>query len=216
MDKQYLLDSLSHEKIIAAINIADETKVIPLIQAMVKGGIKWIEFTFRNEKTEDCLKKLQSAKLPVIYGAGTVRNLEQAQKAVDAGVQYLVAPGLNIKLLDWAADHNLLIFPGVDSTMGIETAIEHGIKTMKFFPAAELGGPKWIKAMAGPYFDIKFIPTGGVTLDNLGEYVKIPNVIAVGGTFLAPKEMIETEKYEDITAICQKATAIIKTAGGKS
>jgi 2-dehydro-3-deoxyphosphogluconate aldolase/(4S)-4-hydroxy-2-oxoglutarate aldolase len=109
----------------------------------------------------------------------------------------------------WASKHSTPFFPGVDSTLGIEKALGLGLNTLKMFPATELGGPGWLKAMKDPYQDVRFLPTGGITADNMAEYLRLPNVIAIGGTFLAPKDLILGQKFAEITAICKKAVATI-------
>lgn len=210
-----LAAEMDKTKLVAIVTIPDADLVVPLAKALIAGGVKIMEITFRNDQAADALKELQAAKLPINYGAGTVRSIDQCQVAVDAGARFLLSPGFNDIVVKWALDNNIPFFPGVDSTLGIEKAYDIGLKMLKFFPAAELGGPKWLKAMKDPYFDIKFIPTGGVSLENLKEYIELPNVIAVGGTFLAPKDLIQAQNFAEITATCKKAVTIVKSLNKK-
>lgn len=198
-------------KLVAIMTIPDAKLAIPLANAVLAGGVKIIEITFRNDQAKDALKALQAAKLPVHYGAGTVRTIEQGKTAAEAGAEFMVSPGFNESIVKWALKNNIPFFPGVDSTASIERACDLGLKILKFFPAAELGGPKWLKAVKEPYYDIKFIPTGGVTLENIQEYLQLPNVVALGGSFLAPKDLVQAQKFGDITAICKKAVDIVNS-----
>ncbi|HME56305.1 MAG TPA: bifunctional 4-hydroxy-2-oxoglutarate aldolase/2-dehydro-3-deoxy-phosphogluconate aldolase [Candidatus Lokiarchaeia archaeon] len=210
-----VIADLENARLVAIVTIPDATLAVPLAKALIAGGVKIMEITFRNDQAEAALKELQAANLPINYGAGTVRSIEQAEIAVEAGANFLISPGFNDAVIKWALDNNIPFFPGVDSTAGIEKACDAGMKVLKFFPAAELGGPKWLKAMKDPYFDINFIPTGGVSLENLKEYLSLPNVTAVGGTFLAPKDLIQAQQFAEITAICKKAVAIVKSLNKK-
>ena len=205
-----LLEKLKESRLVAAIGIDDPSKVTPLIEAMTTGGVNWIEFTFRNPKTADCLKILEKEQFPIHYGAGTVRKLEQAQMAQSLGAQYLVTPGYNPQIVEWANNVKMPIIPGIDSTFGIEAAEAQGIKTLKFFPAEISGGVSWLKAIKGPYFDINFIPTGGVSLNNMQSYLAQPNVVGVAGSFLAPSNLIKASDFQAITTICQTASGIVK------
>jgi 2-dehydro-3-deoxyphosphogluconate aldolase/(4S)-4-hydroxy-2-oxoglutarate aldolase len=206
-----LLNDLEQTKLVAIVTIPDAGLAVPLASALLDGGVKFMEITFRNDQATAALKALQEAGLPICYGAGTVRSIELAEIAIDAGAQYLVAPGFNPAIVKWALDREILILPGVDSTLGIELALDAGLKYLKMYPAAEMGGPKWLKAIKDPYFDVKFLPTGGVSLDNLKEYLDCPNVFAIGGSFLAPKDMIQEQRFEDITAVCVNAKEIVES-----
>lgn len=206
-----ILNELKESRIIAVINLDDPSKAIKLAQTLVEGGVNFIEFTFRNKQAEQVLRVLKDAKIPKLhYGAGTIRSIEQAKTAQECNAEFLVCPGLNPKIVQWALDQNLTIIPGVDSTFGIETALDMGLNILKFFPA-DIGGINWLKAINGPYFDIKFIPTGGITQTNLADFLKLPNVLAVGGSFLAPKEMIQKGEFDKIKEICIKTMDIVKS-----
>ncbi|MHA1371850.1 MAG: bifunctional 4-hydroxy-2-oxoglutarate aldolase/2-dehydro-3-deoxy-phosphogluconate aldolase [Promethearchaeota archaeon] len=206
-----LLADLEKSRLIPVVAIQDPDLAIPLANAILDGGIKFIEITFRTSEAESALIKLKDVNTGIHIGAGTVRTLDQAKRAIAEEVEFLVSPGFNKKLIKYAIDENVAFFPGVDSTIGIENSISLGLKTMKFFPAAAAGGIKWLKAMSGPYYDIKFIPTGGINLDNLKTYLGLANVIAIGGSFLAPRNLISKEKFREITRICQSALEIARS-----
>jgi 2-dehydro-3-deoxyphosphogluconate aldolase/(4S)-4-hydroxy-2-oxoglutarate aldolase len=205
-----LIESLKKTRVIPIVTIPQEDLAVPLAQAILKGGIDWMEITFRNKNATGALLRLKDAKLPIYYGAGTVRSQENALNALQAGAEFLVSPGFNPKIVRWAYDHNIWILPGVDSTFGIEQAIDAGLSVLKMFPAAELGGVDWLKAMQGPYYDIQFVPTGGINLNNLKEYLTLKNVLAVGGSFLAPSSLIIEKKFDQITEICKQVNLIVQ------
>ncbi|MHA1680977.1 MAG: bifunctional 4-hydroxy-2-oxoglutarate aldolase/2-dehydro-3-deoxy-phosphogluconate aldolase [Promethearchaeota archaeon] len=205
-----LLQDLEGSKLVAVVAIHDSARAVPLARALLAGGINFIEITFRTNCAAEALNALQSANLGIHVGAGTVRTKEQASSAIAAGSEFIVSPGFNGDVIQLVTNAGIPFFPGVDSTIGIEKAVARGLKILKFFPAGVSGGVKWLKAMKGPYFDIQFIPTGGVTLENMKDYLELPNVIAIGGSFLAPKQLIEEGKFDEITGICRKAREIVK------
>jgi 2-dehydro-3-deoxyphosphogluconate aldolase/(4S)-4-hydroxy-2-oxoglutarate aldolase len=203
-----LMEGLKKTRLIPLVTIPDPELAVPLAQALIAGGVNWLEITFRNDLAEEGLKKIHDAKLPIHIGAGTVRTVYQVQKAYEAGAEFLITPGFNDAVSKFAQKHKIPIFPGVDSTLGIEQAQDLGLSVLKFFPAAEAGGIGWLKAIQGPYYDIQFIPTGGINFTNLADYLALKNVIAVGGSFLAPNELIKEKKFDQITALAKKACDI--------
>jgi 2-dehydro-3-deoxyphosphogluconate aldolase / (4S)-4-hydroxy-2-oxoglutarate aldolase len=205
-----IFEAIKHTRLIPMITVPEPSLTIPIANALLAGGINWIEITFRNEFAEDALKKLKVAKLPLIYGAGTIRTAYQIQKAHETGIKFAVTPGFNDAVAKYAQKLKVPIFPGVDSTLGIEQAQDLGLTILKFFPAVQNGGVEWLKAMQGPYADIQFIPSGGITMKNLKDYLSLKNVIAVSGSFLAPPELIAEKKFDEITSLAKKALAIVK------
>ncbi|NMC03696.1 MAG: bifunctional 4-hydroxy-2-oxoglutarate aldolase/2-dehydro-3-deoxy-phosphogluconate aldolase [Candidatus Lokiarchaeota archaeon] len=201
---------LRDSKLIAVVEIGDANLAVPLAHALLDGGVRLIEITFRTENAGDSLMALKDAGTGLHYGAGTVRTREQATRAIKAGAEFMVAPGFNKDIIKLSIDAGIPFYPGVDSTLGIEAAVGLGLDTLKFFPAEESGGIKWLKAVQGPYPELKFIPTGGVSAANVKEYLEVPNVLAIGGSFLAPKQLIKEKKFGEITGACKKASAIVK------
>ncbi|MCP4762250.1 MAG: bifunctional 4-hydroxy-2-oxoglutarate aldolase/2-dehydro-3-deoxy-phosphogluconate aldolase [archaeon] len=213
-DTQNLLDDLRKTRLIAVVAIPDPELSVPLAEALLKGGVNWIEITFRNDFASESLNKLQESKIfnKMYVGAGTVRTIEQAKKAIEAGVKFIVSPGFSVKVLKYVEyNSEIPFFPGVDSTIGIELACDLGLRILKFFPAGVSGGVKWLKAVKGPYFDISFIPTGGVNLETLRGFLELPNVIGCGGSFLAPRKLIIEKNWDKITEICEKAMKIVRS-----
>lgn len=204
-----LLEDLKKTRLVAVVKIPDPGLALPLGEALLEGGVNWVEIMFRNENTLEALREFQRGDLPIHVGAGTVRTLEQARRAVDAGVHYLVSPGLNPEIVTWALERDIPFFPGVDSTTGIEMGQKLGLKVLKFFPAEPAGGVSWLKAVHPPYYDLQFMPTAGISLQNLRDYLLLPYVIAVGGSFLAKPAVIAAKKFDEITRVCQEAIAIV-------
>ncbi|MBD3352985.1 MAG: bifunctional 4-hydroxy-2-oxoglutarate aldolase/2-dehydro-3-deoxy-phosphogluconate aldolase [Candidatus Lokiarchaeota archaeon] len=211
IDRSELVDSLKRNPIIPVIKLPKTGIILELADALQKGGIKWLEITFRNEFCESALTTLKESGIPIHYGAGTVRTIEQVQKAYDAGAEFIVSPGLNENVVKKANKLGIPFFPGVDSTLGIEKAQKLKLNILKMYPANLMGGAKWCKAMAGPYFDVKFIPSGGVNLDNLADYLKQDNVLACGGSFLAPSRLLNEGRFDEITDIGKKAVEIVRS-----
>jgi 2-dehydro-3-deoxyphosphogluconate aldolase/(4S)-4-hydroxy-2-oxoglutarate aldolase len=204
-----LVEDLEQTRLLPLIALPSADAAVPIAQALLDAGVKFLEVTFRNEFAQDGLQSLAEAGLTIRYGAGTVRTIQQAENAVSAGALFLVTPGVNEQILGYAIDNAVPIFPGVDSTLGIEMAAAKGLKVLKMFPASVIGGPEWLKAIQGPYFDIQFIPTGGVTMDNLREYLACPNVLAVGGSFLIPPNVVTAGNYAEINDIATQALAVV-------
>ncbi len=207
-----LNQDLKKSKLVAVVEIEDSSLAVPLANALLEGGVRFIEITFRTASAGDALLALKGAGTGLHYGAGTVRTREQATRAITAGAEFMVAPGFNKDIIELSRDAGIPFYPGVDSTIGIEAAIGLGLRTLKFFPAEESGGVKWLKAMHGPYPDINFIPTGGISLVNLKEYLALPNVLGIGGSFLAPKQLIKEKKFSEIIAACKNALDVMKSS----
>ncbi len=203
-------DTLKKHFLIPVVAIESLDNVVPLTQAFCDAGIKFLEITYRNENAGEALRILQKNNFDIIIGAGTIRTLAQAEEAIECGAKFLVSPGYNKEIIQFAAKKNIPFVPGVDSTLGIELAISEGFNLLKFFPAEISGGIKWLKSIKSPYPEIKFIPTGGITLENLSFYVKLANVVGVGGSFLAPKNLILDKKWDKIVLICKEAIKIVE------
>ncbi len=189
------------------IVIDDANDAIPLARALVKGGIPVAEVTFRTNAAGDAIRKMSAEVPEIIVGAGTVHNVEQAQAAVDAGATFIVTPGFNPAVIEWCLKHHVDVIPGTVSTADLEQALAFGLNVCKFFPAEAYGGIQTLKALSGPYKEITFMPTGGVNAENMNDYLALPNVAAVGGSFMAPDKMLKNKDWDEISALCQKTLA---------
>lgn len=174
---------------------------VPLAEALLAGGLSIIEVTFRTEAAAESIERITKAFPEMQVGAGTVVTPEQAKQAIDAGSQFGLAPGTDPETIAYFRERGVPFIPGVMTPSDIQTAVKAGCTSLKFFPAGAAGGPKLLKAMSAPYgsLGVKFCPTGGVTLDNMLDYLNMPEVFAVGGTWLATKPQIQNGEWATIT-----------------
>lgn len=200
-----MLKKLKQIGIIPVAKLENPVHAIPLAKALLKGGIPCIEVTFRSNAAEESIKRISQELPKILVGAGTILTIEQAENALGAGAKFLVTPGFNSKIVDFAQTEGIPIFPGVNSPTDIEAALEKGLEVLKFFPAEQSGGCKMLKAFAGPYQKVKFIPTGGINIDNLNDYLSLPNVIACGGSWLVNSKLVNSENFEEIEKLTSEA-----------
>jgi 2-dehydro-3-deoxyphosphogluconate aldolase/(4S)-4-hydroxy-2-oxoglutarate aldolase len=212
---QILTNLLEQSKILAIFTLKDPKLAVPVAKALNAGGITVMEITYRTDAAASSLKHIYDANLPICVGAGTIRTIEQAESALESGAEFFVTPGFNPTIIRWAKDHEIPIFPGIDSTLGIEQALDLGLKILKYFPA-DIGGTKWLQAMHGPYAEVKFIATGGISLANMVEFLALPNLLAVAGSFLVPNDALQKQDFTMITELARKANESVKKQGGKT
>lgn len=200
-----LLEQIYRIGIVPVIKITSLDSAVPLARALQAGGIPVAEVTFRTEYAAEAIRRI-SAELPnVLTGAGTVTSIAQVEEAITAGARFIVTPGFNPKVVDYCLEKNIPIFPGAPSTSDIEQAIERGLKVVKCFPAEALGGLDYIKAVSAPYSSVKFMPTGGVSLKNINNYLGFSKVLACGGSWMVDQKLIDAGDYEGITRLCIEA-----------
>lgn len=184
-----VLERLGQLRLVPMVVMDDAAHADGLGDALAAGGLPVAEVTFRTEAAEDSIRRL-ARRGDLLVGAGTVLTKEQADRAIDAGAAFIVAPGTNPPVIDHCLLRSVPIVPGVATPTDIELAMSFGLSTVKFFPAENLGGTSTLKAYAGPYADMMFMPTGGITPEKLPEYLKLPFVLACGGSWLAPREAL--------------------------
>lgn len=204
-----MIERLTGRPVIPVIVIEDENDAEPLAEALLEGGLDTIEVTFRTAAAPAALARILRRFPEMLAGAGTVVTQEQARRCLDLGVSFGVAPGFNPQTVRLFQDAGVPFIPGVITPSEIEAAYGHGCTLLKFFPAGEAGGPKMLRALAGPYgpLGLRFCPTGGVTLDNMNEYLALPQVFAVGGSWLASKAQIAAKQWAAITEQTRAALA---------
>jgi len=204
-----MIDRLTERPVIPVIVIEDEGDAEPLAEALLEGGLDVIEVTFRTIAAPAALVRIIRAFPEMLVGAGTVVTREQAQRCVDLGVAFGVAPGFNPETVRLFRENGVPFIPGVLSPSEIESAYSHGCTLLKFFPAGAAGGPKMLRALAGPYapLGVRFCPTGGVSLENMNEYLSLPEVFAVGGTWIATTQQIAEKRWPTIKQQTQEALA---------
>lgn len=198
------LEKIREIGFVPLLALEDARDAVPLARALSRGGIPVAEVTFRTPAALSCIERIAREVPEVLVGAGTVHTVEQAKSAVDAGATFLVTPGFQPEVVRWCVEHQVEVLPGTVTPADLEQALSLGIKTCKFFPAEAYGGVRTLKALAGPYPDISFMPTGGVNGDNMLEYFSLPNVAAVGGSFLCPDSLVKRKEWEGVAALCGK------------
>ena len=200
---------LTRHPVIPVIVIEDENDAEPLAEALLAGGLDAIEVTLRTAAAVGTLRRIIRSFPEMFAGAGTVVTPEQAKTCLDLGVSFGVAPGFNPETVRRFAQGGVPFMPGVLSPSEVESAYAHGCTLLKFFPAEAAGGTKMLRALAGPYepLGIRFCPTGGVSLDNMKEYLSLPAVFAVGGSWLASKRQIAEKQWSVITQQTREALA---------
>ena len=203
------------EKVIDAgivpVVVLEKTEdAVPLADALLKGGISFMEITFRTACAADCIGLISKEVPAMTVGAGTVLNVEQAKLAVEKGAKFIVSPGLDEETVKWAIENNIPVVPGCVTPTEIMKAISLGLNVIKFFPADVYGGIKAIKALSAPFGQVKFLPTGGVSEANLKDFIGNKSVAAVGGSWVCKKDDIANHDWDKITALSANAVKIIK------
>lgn len=195
------MSDLHQFPVIPVIVLDDANDAVPLAEALLAGGLNIIEVTFRTAAAAESIERIAQAFPEMQVGAGTVVTPEQAKRAIDAGSKFGLAPGTDPETIAYFNEKGVPFIPGIMTPSDIQAAVKAGCTSLKFFPAGAAGGPKLLKAMAAPYANlgIKFCPTGGVTLDNMNDYLSMPEVFAIGGTWLAPKAQIQAKEWGTIT-----------------
>ena len=209
-----VLKQMSGYGIIPVVVLDDVKDAEPLGKALVEGGIPCAEVTFRTDAAEESIR-IMSEKFPeMLVGAGTVLTTEQVDRAVAAGAKFIVSPGLNPKVVQYCLDKNIPITPGVITPGEVEKAIELGLEVVKFFPAEPFGGLKTIKALAAPYTKMKFMPTGGIGVGNVRDYLAFDKIIACGGSWMVSGKLVKEGKFDEITKLVAEAAEIVKEVRG--
>jgi len=205
-----LLTKVQEIGIIPVIALDDAKDAEPLAKALCDGGLLCAEVTFRTAAAEESIKII-STKFPnMLVGAGTVLTIEQVDKAVAAGAKFIVTPGLNPRIVEYCVSNNIPIFPGCSNPSDIELALEQGLEVVKFFPAEQAGGLEYIKAIAAPYGNVKFMTTGGINPKNVSDYLAYNRIVACGGSWMVKPELINERKFDKITELSKEAVEIVK------
>ena len=195
-------------KVVPVVAIENPDDANRLADALVEGGLPCAEITLRTAAGLDVIETL-SERPDFLVGAGTVHNPEQAKHVVDAGAKFVVAPGFNPKTVHWCLSNKIPVFPGTSTPTDLEQALEFGLDVVKFFPAEAIGGVKTLKAFHGPYGSIRFMPTGGVSKSNLLDYLKLPYVLACGGSWMVKSEMIAEERFDEIKRLTAETMRLV-------
>ena len=208
-----MLEKLRKHGVVPVIAVDTPEDGLKLCEALLKGGLPVAEITFRTAAAAETIKAASTHFPELILGAGTVLTTDQLKQAVDAGAKFAVAPGCNPRIIEAAQQAGLFFAPGICTPSDIERALELGCKLLKFFPAEASGGVKMLKALIGPYghTGVQFCPTGGVTTQNLADYLALPQVAFAGGTWIAAKDAIKAKDWAKIEQAARDAVAIVKS-----
>lgn len=195
-------------RVVPVVVVEDEAQALALGAALLDGGLPIAEITFRTAGARAAIAAVTRELPELVTGAGTVINADQVDQAVDAGARFLVSPGLSVDVVRRAQHHGLPIFPGVATPSDIMAALALGLDVVKFFPAAINGGVPAIKALSAPFPGLRFVPTGGVSAANATEYLSVPSVLAVGGSWMVEKSLVEAGDFAEVTRRSARAVAL--------
>jgi 2-dehydro-3-deoxyphosphogluconate aldolase/(4S)-4-hydroxy-2-oxoglutarate aldolase len=212
MSADPVVEQLARHRVVPVIALRDPNSAEALAQALAAGGLPVAEVTFRTAGASRSIRAMAGIS-GMLVGAGTVLTVEQACEAVDSGAQFIVAPGLNPKVVQHCINSGIPIFPGVATPSEIEQALDLGLSTLKFFPAEAIGGVKLLKALAAPYGMVRFMPTGGITSANLGDYLKLPMVTACGGSWMVAPELINECAWDRVRSLTAEAVTLVQALG---
>ena len=205
-----VLSALSSARLVPVVVLDAADDANALAGALVAGGLPVAEVTFRTAAAQDSIRAM-SARGDILVGAGTVLTVAQVDQAVAAGARFVVSPGLSRAVVERCQEKGVLALPGAVTATEVQAALELGINTVKFFPAGTSGGAAAIKALAAPFGEVRFVPTGGVGPKNLAEYLAIPVVAAVGGSWMVPRDLVKSGDFAGIQALTAEAVAMART-----
>lgn len=200
--------------VVPVIVLSDVAHAVPLAHALLQGGIRMLEVTLRTPQALACIEAIARQVPEVVVGAGTVRSRADAQAAARCGARFAVSPGFTPAVAQACSDADLPLLPGVSTASEIMQAQEAGFNELKFFPALQSGGVAMLKAWAGPFADARFCPTGGITLQNAPDFLALPNVVCVGGSWLVPPAALQRADWAWVTRLAQEAAAVHGAPGG--
>ncbi len=204
-----VFEQLKNAGLTPVVVIENSDDAIDTAKALLAGGIKTMEITFRTAAAKDAIAKVAKNVPEMCVGAGTILNLEQCLEALEAGAKFIVSPGFDEEMVKYCVEHDVTIIPGCVTPSEIMAAKKLGLKVIKFFPANVYGGLSGMKALSGPFGDIQFLPTGGVNAENVAEYISEPYVFGVGGSWVCTKKDISEHNYEKITNLSKQAIKAI-------
>lgn len=200
---------LQKGKIIPVMIIDELQSSVELAKTLVNAGIEVLEITLRTKEALEAIKLISKEVPNAIVGAGTVLNAKQLESVIEAGAKFAISPGFNATLAQEAVKNDIAFIPGVATASELMNALEWGFKELKFFPAKLAGGVAMLKTFASVFNEVKFCPTGGISCENMNEYLSLENVLCVGGSWLSPKELVLTKKWDEIATIARQSLALI-------
>ena len=205
-----VLSRIGDLSLVPVVRMEDAQNATRMAQSLTAGGLPCAEIVFRTRAAEEAMSLVASHLPEMVLGAGTVLSVDQAERAVLAGAQFVVSPGFNPAVVDWCLDNDVPVVPGVATPTEIEMALQRGLEILKFFPAEVSGGVKMLKALAGPYSGVRFVPTGGLNATNLASYLRLSSVHACAGSWLAPSDCISAGAFDRITQVVRESLCIVR------
>jgi 2-dehydro-3-deoxyphosphogluconate aldolase/(4S)-4-hydroxy-2-oxoglutarate aldolase len=203
-------------RVVPVLIVEDAAHAAPLSAALSDAGLPCAEVTFRTAAAADVLRRMREARPEMLIGAGTVLTPAQAVEARAAGAAFVVAPGFSPPVVDYCQDHDIPVYPGVCTPTEIEAAMAKGLRVLKFFPAEAMGGVRILRALAAPYGDVSFIPTGGIDAGNVLQYLALDHVVACGGSWMVPAELLRAGKFDAIRAEIARTVTLVRSAGART
>ena len=191
--------------VVPVVVLEDEKAAVPLAKALVQGGLPCAEVTFRTEAAAESIRLMSEAYPDMLVGAGTVLTTEQVDLAVKSGAKFIVSPGFDPEVVDYCLKKNIPVLPGCITPSEVAQAVKRGLKVVKFFPAEQAGGIAMIKAMAAPYYNVKFMPTGGISPKNLNDYLSCDKILCCGGSWMVKGDMIKNGEFDKIQMLVKEA-----------
>lgn len=207
-------EQLASYGVVPVVVLNDAKDAEPLAKALVEGGLACAEVTFRTDAAEESIRIMSKAYPEMLVGAGTVLTTEQVDRALNAGAKFIVSPGFDPEIVDYCLEKEVPVYPGTVTPTEVAQAVKRGLAVCKFFPAEQFGGVSTIKALAAPYTMVKFMPTGGVNLKNLRDYLSCDKIAACGGTWMVKGDMIREGRFDEIKKITAEAAQIVKEIRG--
>lgn len=204
-----LLDQIATARLVPVVVLDDAARAAPLAEALVAGGLPVAEVTFRTAAAVESIRAM-AANPEMLVGAGTVLTVEQVDAAVDAGARYIVSPGFSVSVVRRARERGVLALPGTVTATEVQAALGEGLTAVKFFPAETSGGAAAIKALSAPFADVRFVPTGGIGPKNVAEYLALPCVLAVGGSWMVPRDVVAAGDFARITDLTAEAVRLTR------
>lgn len=211
MTMEEVLKKVEELKIVPVVVLEREEDAVPLAQALIAGGLPVAEVTFRTAAAAGAIRRMCESFPELLVGAGTILNVEQCKKALEAGAKFIVSPGFSEEVTAYCVEHDVPILPGVCTPTELMRVIHYGLPVAKFFPAAQYGGLKTIKALAAVFPQMRFMPTGGVSEANVREYLSEPKIIAAGGSWMVKGDLIRAGKFAEIEEMTRSAVELVRT-----
>ncbi len=197
--------------VVPVVVLEDAKDAKPLADALVKGGLSCAEVTFRTDAAEESIRIMKQEYPEMLVGAGTVLTIEQVDKAVNAGAEFIVSPGFDEEIVDYCMKKEIPILPGCITPSEVAQAVKRGMNVVKFFPSEQFGGVETIKALAAPYTTVKFMPTGGVNTKNLKDYLSCDKIVCCGGSWMVKGDLVKAGDFEKISELTTEAVELVKS-----